>query len=878
MKNSLNTVSIITIICLSIVAFLIFHKYQSIKSVKTKAIEAIPTNAAIIIESDNWALTMNDLEKSTIFNTITNSPSWETCKHFINKVKMTLMANPTLNSLVDGKEAYLSIHHTTNNFNYQISTGCSEAELNVILSNDSLVQNYTTRQYDGITIYQISEHTKLCHHSDILFLSNSDLLIEEGIRQLNNKISLLDNPAFVKVEQTKSTFSVGHIYVNFDSFSKFISENTRFDYQDIQWLSRWANWAELDLEITNDDFTLSGFTLVEDSSSNYLTSLFAQGEQKIEISKIAPKNTNKIIAFGVDDPFLFHTNYKEFLAKHNNLYEHNKSIKEINSSYQVDIENTINSIVQNEMGVINTMSNSGKAASYIFFKSKDESIEILEFLSKSISGDSLFIEQYRGFTLSQIDIPFLFKKMYGYFFKAVKNNYYTWIDNYLIVSDTPANLKAFINYYLSEKTLNNHPNFLTFSDKIATRCNFFYYSNPSSGNWNSVIKSSLDSILLLENWTNINGFVYQLSSKDDLFYNNVVLHYESNSQQDSQLEWIVDLDEIIISEPQIVFNHQSKTHNVIIQDAKKSIILINEKGKVIWTKPIGGKVLDKIHQIDYYKNRKLQYIFNTEDSLYIIDRLGRNVENFPVSLIAKASRGLSVLDYDKNRKYRFMIPSNDGYLYNYNKVGELVNGWSFQALENSLSQQVKYASVSSKDYIYVCDKKGNMSIVGRNGKKRTKINNIPISGDFYVDNTNGNIYSTDSLANVWLTQLNGTSTKIKTSDLENHMFYVFPFTSDEIMNLFISDDKSVKCYNSENKVMTFKVVATSLPKAIHFNNESYLAISNGEYCHLFKSDGSLASSSPFFGGGEFNCVDLDMDNKLNLLVINNNTLYNYAID
>ena len=599
------------------------------------------------------------------------------------------------------------------------------------------------------------------------------------------------------------------------------------------------------MEIANDDFTFSGFTLVEDSSSNYLTSLFAQSEQKIEISKIAPKNTNKIIAFGIDDPFLFHTNYKEFLAKHNNLYEHNKAIKEINSSYQIDIENTINSIIQNEMGAINTLSNSGKSASYLFFKSKEESVEILDFLSESISGDSLFDEQYRGFAISQIDIPFLFKKMYGHYFKNVKNNYYTWIDKYLLVSDTPANLKAFINYYLSEKVLYNHPNYITFSDKIATKCNFLYYTNPSLGDWDSVIKPSLDSLVFLENWTNINGFVYQLSSKDDLFYNNIVLHFESNSQQDSQLEWIVDLDEPIIGTPQIVYNHQSKTHNVIVQDANKTLYLINENGKLIWTKSIGGKILDNIHQIDYYKNRKLQYVFNTEDSLYIIDRLGRDVENFPVALIARASRGLSVLDYDKNRKYRLMLPSHDGYLYNYNKDGELVNGWSFKALENSLSQQVKYTSVSSKDYIYVADKNGNISIVGRNGKKRTEIHNIPLNGDFYVNKVNGDIYSTDSLANVWLTKLNGTSTKIKSSNLDNHMFYAFPFHSNEMMSLFISDSKTVQCFNLEDKLMTFKVATTSLPKAISFNDESYIAISSEEYCHLYKSDGTLASSSPF---------------------------------
>ena len=49
-------------------------------------------------------------------------------------------------------------------------------------------------------------------------------------------------------------------------------------------------------------------------------------------------------------------------------------------------------------------------------------------------------------------------------------------------------------------------------------------------------------------------------------------------------------------------------------------------------KAIRGIILDNINQIDFYKNKKIQYVFNTEDSLYIIDRLGQNVEDFPLSL------------------------------------------------------------------------------------------------------------------------------------------------------------------------------------------------------------------------------------------------------
>ena len=167
--------------------------------------------------------------------------------------------------------------------------------------NDTLIGSFKSREYDGVKVYELDNNWNLCHHKDILFMSSSSLLIEDGIRQLNNEISLLDNTEFTKVQSTKSTFAGAHIYTNYSNLSKLLSQNTKLSKSDEKWISRWANWAELDLESSDNNLTLSGFTLVEDSSSNYLTSLFGQLEQKIEISKVAPRNTYKITALGIED-------------------------------------------------------------------------------------------------------------------------------------------------------------------------------------------------------------------------------------------------------------------------------------------------------------------------------------------------------------------------------------------------------------------------------------------------------------------------------------------------------------------------------------------------------------------------------------------------
>ena len=365
----------------------------------------------------------------------------------------------------------------------------------------------------------------------------------------------------MKVQSTKSTFAGAHIYINYAHLSKLISQNTDFSNSNEKWMSRWANWAELDLDISENNLTLSGFTLVEDSSSNYLTSLFGQMEQKIEVSKVAPRNTYKITALGIEDFNLFYTNYKEFLAKHNNLYEHNKALQDIKSSYDLDIETYFNGMVLNEMGNISTFSSSGKSDDFIFIKTKRESEELLNHINPKSEGQA-FYENYRGYNISKFEIDNVLSKLYGHIFKAIKENYFTWIDGYLIFANSPSSLKAFINNFISKKVLDNNSTFINFKDQIGSRCNYLYYTNPSLGNWTDLLNSKWKSFTPKDNWTNISGFVYQLSSENELFYNNVVLHYESNLAQETQLDWIVNIDHNIAISPQIVYNHSTKKNNV----------------------------------------------------------------------------------------------------------------------------------------------------------------------------------------------------------------------------------------------------------------------------------------------------------------------------
>ena len=59
MKQNKNIISISFILLLIVIFFLIFQKYQELNQIETDAVQAVPINAALIVESDNWSASFN---------------------------------------------------------------------------------------------------------------------------------------------------------------------------------------------------------------------------------------------------------------------------------------------------------------------------------------------------------------------------------------------------------------------------------------------------------------------------------------------------------------------------------------------------------------------------------------------------------------------------------------------------------------------------------------------------------------------------------------------------------------------------------------------------------------------------------------------------
>ncbi len=280
--------------------------------------------------------------------------------------------------------------------------------------------------------------------------------------------------------------------------------------------------------------------------------------------------------------------------------------------------------------------------------------------------------------------------------------------------------------------------------------NFFDFEN---------IKSDLESFKLFQlNFGNEVGNINGIISTQEK---------EVKEIEDPNLFKVSFSDPIIVG-PFIVKNHITQNEEIIVQDINNILYLIDNSGKIAWSKQIDEKIIDKVFQIDSYKNGRLQYIFSTESKLYMLDRKGRDVGKFPLKFNDKITLPISVFDYDKNKNYRICIAQGNE-LFMFDSKGTFVNGFKYKKQDQIITSP-KHFRIQNKDLI-VFKTKSKFNIINRRGEIRIKLkSDVKFSNDNIYSYQN-NLISTSNNNEILKIDLKGNINKIK-EDNSNRIFVV----------------------------------------------------------------------------------------------------------
>jgi len=771
----------------------------------------------------------------------------------------------------------------------------------------------TQREYDGNEVYQFSgdgENYSFAEAKGIFLFSRNAIFVEEGVRQTHSE-NLYNQEQFKQLYSTVSSSSACNVFVNHKKLSLLVEKIVAPDFRKtIRQFANFSDWSELDVNMKQSQFWMNGFSEAGSTFDNYLNVLKNQTGQRFRMDRVLSANTSMFVDVSLDDFKQFQEDYVAFLKKQggSDFYNRETALTNAEKGGKKALIPLFEEIGDNDFAIAygSVMQNDPTLNRFFIAKVKSQSatkellLPIMENFAKAAKKTLADTEtKYQlqkdvVYSIYEFPIPDLASLLFGKVFSGVACNYLCFYDNYLVFADSEAALKNYIHDLVLSATLEKDIHFQKFQEEMASRSSVYFYLNFSKAFNLGAYYLSEDAFASVKEHEDLFRKFYalgwQISVNSGAFLNNLYLRFDPVMKVDPQTVWQSKLDTTIWIKPQIVTNHNDRQNKeVIVQDNANNLYLINKEGVRLWKVKLSDKILGDVYQVDYYRNGKLQYLFNTKDKLYLLDRNGNHVAKFPVTFRSPATNGVALFDYDNNRDYRFFVACVNKEIYCYDRDGGVVNGWKSGKTDGVVTNQIQHLRIDGKDYI-ACADQYKTYIYDRQGSIRVKTtDNFEHSGNqlYLVKAGQFALATTDVKGLVHIQYFNGQS---KTVDLgkfgKNHFFVVDDLNNDGQSDFVIADGKELTCYSDKGKNLMeyeFSSPISNRPNIYTFaNNDKKVGVvcHNENRVYLINMNGKLYNGFPLQGNTDFSIGYMSRANKyFNLLVGNeDNSFFNYKVE
>ena len=658
-----------------------------------------------------------------------------------------------------------------------------------------------------------------------ILLSDSELYIEDVIRQLQKGNDSPVHARFKEVNRYFSEMAGLNVFLNTGAFSDllplFIDKRIVSDKMDI---STWFEWGGVDVDVNDDGVNFNGFLYYDAGLRSFPAVLKGQRPGEMQLDKVLPASSLSASALVLSDVNMYLESLDKFRFHAGQAEKNRKRKQEYARLFGNDFEKKWNELVGGEWakGIL----------SYEGEEKSEEGVIVLQVKVGSLATELIheMLEQYaRAAKKSVADFKGSFRLdnskdviyyhfpatdfvsvMWGDIFDGMAANYVLVEDNNVVFASSREAMRSFARDRARRLSLRDQEWFQKIREKLSRDGNWMYLSNiPSAlsfyedasvGVWKSYLKENREKL------AEFPALGLQWSNEGDMLYSILFLSTDEVARKEAQLIWQTKLDAPLAIKPAIVKNHNTGGREVFVQDEKNTIYLIDDDGRVLWKLPIEGRINSEIFQVDMYKNGKLQYLFSTPSHLYLIDRNGNYLPRYPLSLPSSSKQGMSLCDYEGNRDYRIFIPGDDRRIYLYDLTGNQVQGWNIPRCDNDIVSRVSHFRVSGKDYIVYAGQH-RLYILDRRGKERVRVSellNLPDTTYLYLTRVSDKacIALNDVDGNFLLVDFTGKVTTVKPDKMEKGGWLnVDDVNGDGVDEFVYSRGDCLRVYSNQGKLL-----------------------------------------------------------------------------
>ncbi len=735
MKKPLFIVALIALITAAGFFYYFEHDYGK----RVDIWQLVPGHAVFAYENKNTIVHWNKLMQTQVGATLKKLPGFARFEENMVKLDSLSGKKGVLDKVFHNREFLVTAHvisSTGFDFLFFLDQGTGEENhaFEVVMKDleKSGIYRHGRRVFQGIKIYELKKRNSDEIFSYIIYEhvfigSYTPFLVEDVIRNINQSYTdNFSNRIQALRGLTKLENDEGNLYIDLEKMPGFFALFTEPAMkEELRSIMRFAGDIYFDVKVTGDELLLNGVSTTDTGGNGYFLDVFKnQFAQPVNITGLVPNQTAYLFIMSFSD-------FRKWFDALNRYWlsadkEHYADLEKFGETYQMSydwIDNEIALAVQEPLA-------GDPPDRLLFIRCKDTgeaSGAMADFSARYIAetGDSLFTENYNGFRIIQLGYEELPATWLGPMFRNFSNSYYTFYGKYLVVGNSMRGIKQFINDQENENVWGKsvrHSLFLentlgesSVSLMINTATYWPILNEKLNNRWKDIFKAyrtTLESFDLL---------AFQVSNLENRYYTSVSIGHhkvEERPRTHDRFKVVrsVNTRSNIVTRPFIVRNHNNNRLETLVQDDHHLLYLISNQGEILWTDSLDGRIRTKVFQIDYYKNRKLQYLFATENKIYLIDRKGNAVAGFPIHMKKKVRiEYLNVIDYDQTKKYRFMVADEGGNIYLFDKNKKNLQGWTPRKLGGKLACRPFHLRIKGGDCMIALEENGRFDVMKRRG-------------------------------------------------------------------------------------------------------------------------------------------------------------------
>jgi hypothetical protein len=808
--------SFFTLIVIAVVAGVYLYFFD-LPGKKATLGQFIPSDAIFIVSFDPTQNGLEELRDFSFLQTLGEIPVMRRFKNDLAFVTDSLLRRDT--EVAIPRKVSASFHVTGSGtfdllYVIELPGSWTEAWLQDQMSLHFLGE---TVQISRERIYESSTITELKHDGgrafsytvrDGFFLGSfTPFLVDDALRNYasrnRNDFIMMSEDELREAELTFYPYYIDRLV------NVFTSNERKKEFRS---LDRHRSPVMCKVNLSDDLIKLTGQAVNE--PGDIFSCFNGQAPHSSKMPKILPVNTSFYLSYSFDDPVRF----LDRLEPHISTIDRPNGVRssiDLIEKLSLPVTDLFRNITGNEVcfAVVEPPVTSYQNNIVALVQLKDPESAITDLLSiidkvdVSTGGRSESVN-YRDKVIRRIKVPYLMSVVWGPLFDALEHHYFVVLDDHLVFGNSRYVLQYMIDAHKGQKTLETGDSYRKVNDMLASEGNIHCYVNVAKS-WN-VLRHHLSKAVLddIKNYTDavqgLRGFSFRFIHEDSLRTDfESALSFGTGDSSVATLLYAEQLDTSISSGPFIVDDPTGGASNIIVQDVSNTLYLLKNDGEISWRKQLNEAVRSDIYEVDYFSNGSRQYLFNTDEYLFLIDRAGNTVGNFPIRLPSTASAPLTLLrkSISDNRSLIY-VPCDNSKVYAYLLNGKPLPGWSFISTEGVVRNSVAFKNEGEYSLL-ISDDRGNHFVTNILGEIRSEFHSTDIlsiqnQAVPAIDNSGYKFYATTLSGGLLRVKGDGTFDEISLSiDGLDHGYTASDIDGDGSSEHVIVSGMEVMVYDSE---------------------------------------------------------------------------------